>query len=559
MAAVRVGFNPETGMNNGGTVLAKAIHQQGFDTFFYIMGAPMMQVEKACMQHGVRGIDVRHEQAAVMAAHAYTRVTGRPGLCMAASGPGTTNLITGVAHAWADCIPLVVLGGSSAQDISGKGGFQEIDQLKMMEPCVKWSARVHHADRMPEMLDKAIRMATAGKPGPVYLDLPADVLLEEVDPDKVWFPVPYDLERRSRPAVSRPELDELMAMLVKAEKPVILTGGGIGWSKAERELQALVDATGIPFYTTPQGRGCIPEDHELCFPTARATAFREADLILVLGTRLNYIVGHAEPPRFNADARLVRIDIDPEEIAASQRLHLGIVADVRTALQQVREALPAGARAAYAAWRDRLHGVEQEKAARQEAQLANDSTPIHPMRLCREVRDFMDRDAILCVDGQEILTFGRQVIPSFVPNHRINSGTFGTMGVGMPFGVGAKAAAPDKQVIVLHGDGSFGMNAMEFDTAVRHKLPVLVIISLNGGWTADPDKVKPGRDLGYTRFDQLAQSLGGHGEYVESPEEIRPALERAAAAVREGRPALVNVVTDANAKSSSVTFTRYAT
>ena len=546
-------------MNNGGTILAKAIAEQGFDTFFYIMGAPMMQVEKVCMQLGVRGIDVRHEQAAVMAAHAYTRITGRPGLCMAASGPGTTNLITGVAHAWADCVPLVVLGGSSALDISGRGGFQEIDQLKMMEPCVKWSARVHHASRMPEMLDKAIRMATAGKPGPVYLDLPADVLLDEVDIDKVWFPARYDLERRSRPAVSQPELNELMSLLAQAKKPVVLAGGGIGWSKAEGQLQAVVEGAGIPFYTTPQSRGCIPEDHELCFPTARATAFREADLILVLGTRLNYIVGHAEPPRFNANARLVRIDIDPEEIADSQKLHLGIVADLRTALQQLHEALPAGAGAAYATWREHLQGVEKEKSSKQEAQLANDSTPIHPMRLCREVRDFMDRDAILCVDGQEILTFGRQVIPTFVPNHRINSGTFGTMGVGMPFGVGAKAAAPDKQVIVLHGDGSFGMNAMEFDTAVRHKLPVLVIISLNGGWTADPEKVKPGRDLGYTRFDQLATSLGGHGEYVESPEEIRPALERAAAAVREGRPALVNVVTDANAKSSSVTFTRYAT
>lgn len=546
-------------MKNGGTILAQAIAQQGFDTFFYIMGAPMMQVEKACMQLGVRGIDVRHEQAAVMAAHAYTRVTGRPGVCMAASGPGTTNLITGVAHAWADCIPLVVLGGSSPLDQSGRGGFQEIDQLKMMESCTKWSARVHHANRMPEMLDKAIRMAMSGKPGPVYLDLPADVLLEEVDAENVWFPARYDPERRSRPAISRSELAEFMGLLGKASKPVILSGGGVGWSHAERELQALVEGAGIPFYTTPQGRGCIPEDHALCFPTARATAFREADLILVLGTRLNYIVGHAEPPRFNANASLVRIDIDPEEIAGSQRLHLGIVADLRTALQQIGEALPSDMRAAYQGWRDRLQGVEAEKSARQEQQLANNNTPIHPMRLCREVRDFMDRDAILCVDGQEILTFGRQIIPSFVPNHRLNSGVFGTMGVGMPFGVGAKAAAPDKQVIVLHGDGSFGMNAMEFDTAVRHKLPVLVIISLNGGWTADPNKVKPGRDLGYTRFDQLAISLGGHGEYVESPEQIRPALERAMAAVREGRPALVNVVTDANAQSSSVTFTRYAT
>jgi len=546
-------------MNNGGTVLAQAIQQQGFDTFFYIMGAPMMQVESACMRLGLRGIDVRHEQAAVMAAHAYARLRGRPGLCMAASGPGTANMITGVAHAWADCVPVVALGGSSPSIASGHGPFQEIDQLKMMEPCVKWSARVHHASRMPELLDMAVRMAVSGKPGPVYLDLPADVLMEEVDPAAVWFPQPAPETGRSRPAMSARELAQLGDLLRQAERPVILSGGGIGWSDAHAELQALVDAAGIPFYTTPQGRGCIPEDHELCFPTARATAFREADLLLILGTRLNYIIGHAAPPRFSATAKIVRIDIDAAEIASSQKVHLGIVADLKSALEQIAGLSGAALKARYAPWCRRLAAVEHDKAAKQEALLVNDAKPIHPLRLCREVRDFMDRDAVLCVDGQEILTFGRQVIPSFVPNHRLNSGTFGTMGVGMPFGVGAKAAAPDKQVIVLHGDGSFGMNAMEFDTAVRHKLPVLVIISLNGGWTADPERVKPGRDLGYTRFDQVAIALGGHGEFVQEPGEIRPALERAAAAVRAGQPALVNVLTDANARSTSVAFTRYAT
>jgi acetolactate synthase-1/2/3 large subunit len=179
--------------------------------------------------------------------------------------------------------------------------------------------------------------------------------------------------------------------------------------------------------------------------------------------------------------------------------------------------------------------------------------------LCKELRDFMDRDAILCVDGQEILNYGRQAIPTFVARHRLNSGAFGTMGVGMPFGIGAKVACPDKQVIVLHGDGSFGMNAMEFDTAVRHGLPILTVISLNGGWTADPEKERPGRDLGYTRFDRMAQALGGHGELVEHPDAIRPALERAMAAMAKGQPALVNVVTDWRARATTADFTRYVT
>jgi acetolactate synthase-1/2/3 large subunit len=317
----------------------------------------------------------------------------------------------------------------------------------------------------------------------------------------------------------------------------------------------------VPFYTTPQGRGAIPEDHPFAYLTARSAAFREADLILVVGTRMNYVIGHGLPPRFNAEARIVRIDIDAGEIAASpRRLDLSIVADARTALRQLTDAV-AGRIApdAYASWRERLRGRNASRLAEAEVALASDAAPIHPLRLCREVRDFIDRDAVLCVDGQEILNYARQTIPTFVPRHRLNSGTFGTMGVGMPFGIGAKVACPDKQVVVLHGDGSFGMNAMEFDTAVRLGLPALVIISLNGGWTGDPKRERPGRDLGYTRFDRVAEALGGHGEYVEEPDEIRPALERAMAAVRAGRPALVNVLTDWRARATTAEFTRYVT
>lgn len=545
----------------GSDLVAHALQKQGVDTFFYIMGAPMMSVESAALALGLRGIDVRHEQAAAMAAHAYARLRNRPGICMAASGPGTTNLITGVAHAFIDCTPVVALGGSSPASQSHYGTFQEIDQLAMLAPCTKWCDRVQHAHRIPEFINRAIREAMSGKPGPVYLDLPADVLFAEVDEARVVWPEPWDPNKRSRPAANPADIQSVTDLLVKAKKPVIVSGMGVLWSEAEGELQAFVDGSGIPFYTTPQSRGAIPEDHEFCYLTARATAFREADLILIVGTRMNYIIGHAAPPRFNADAKLVRIDIDAEEIATSPRhLDVGIVADAKIALAQLTTAIRNRVTpTSFVAWRDRLRGQNRSKLDEQESILSNDATPIHPLRLCRELRDFMDREAILCVDGQEILNYARQVIPTYRPRHRLNSGTFGTMGVGMPFGLGAKVACPDKPVIVLHGDGSFGMNAMEFDTAVRHKLPILTVISLNGGWTGDPNKERPGRDLGYTRFDKLAEALGGYGEYVETPAEIRPALERAMAAVKSGKPALVNVVTDWRARATTAAFTNYAT
>jgi acetolactate synthase-1/2/3 large subunit len=287
---------------------------------------------------------------------------------------------------------------------------------------------------------------------------------------------------------------------------------------------------------------------------------RETDLVLVVGTRLNYVFGHLRPPRVSATAKVIRIDIDPAEISNSNRLDVGIVGDAGTVMQQFLDAADGRIRdSQYAGWRKHLAEIEAAKKVEAENAMLTEKMPIHPLRLCKEVRDFMDRDAILCVDGQEILNFGRQSIPTFVPRHRLNSGPFGTMGVGMPFGVGAKVAKPDKQVIVLHGDGSFGLNSMEFDTATRHSIPVIVIISLNGGWTADPKRDKPGRDLGYTRFDLMAKDFGAHGEYVENPDDIRPALDRAKAAIRNGKPALVNVVTDWTARATTVAFSKSMT
>ena len=545
---------------NGSQIIGRALKSQGADVFFYIMGGPMMMAETETMGQGIRGVDVRHEQAAAMMAFAYARLRNRPGLCMAASGPGVTNLITGMAHAWADCTPVIALGGSAPYGATGRGGFQEIDQLAMMEPCTKWSERVYDPARIPELINKAFRTAMSGKPGPVYLDFPGDVLYRDIDEDTIEWPEPWDLAKRARPRVGKRDIERIVALLEQAERPVIVSGAGIQWSQAEHALQAFVEQTGVPFYTTPQSRGVIAEDHEYCYLTARSAAFRESDLILVIGTRMNYMIGHAAPPRFNADAPLVRIDIDPTEIDTSPRADLGVVGDAQAVLGQLLEAtkgriLPDR----YRSWRERLGGTNASKVAEQEKILANAATPIHPLRLCREIRDFLDRDAVLIVDGQEILNFGRQSIPTYVARHRLNSGCFGTMGVGLPLGVGAKVASPDKQVLVLHGDGSFGMNAMEIDTAVRHKIPITVVISMNGGWTADPNKEKPGRDLGFKRYDKMAEALGAHGEYVESPDDIRAALERAAQANANGQPAVVNVKTDADAGATTAAFTRYVT
>lgn len=546
---------------SGSEILAKALRNEGVDDLFFLMGGPMLLAEESCIKEGIRPIDVRHEQAAAFMGQAYSRLLNKPSVCMAASGPGVTNLITGVANAFIDCVPLVAVGGSSPFKTYGQQVFQEIDQLGMMKPCTKWAERIYTLNRIPEMVNVAFQKAMAGKPGPVYLDCPGDLLYEKIDEDEVDWSISGRKLPRARPHAGPELIDQIMNALRMAERPVIITGGGILWSEASNELREFVDKAQIPFYTTPQGRGVIPEDHPLSFATVRSAAFREADLIMIIGTRMNYIIGHAAPPRFNSDAKIIRIDIDEEEVSTSPRpIDIGIVGDAKAVLTQINNQLnDHSASLSFEGWKKRLSDEEAAKRSKPGGNSISDAVPIHPLRLCEEVKNFMDRDAVLVVDGQEILNYGRQSMPTFSPGHRLNSGPFGTMGVGLPFGLGAKIAKPDTQVIVVHGDGSFGLNAMELDTAVRHGINILVVISLNGGWTADPDGTKPGRDLGYTRYDKMAEALGCYSEYVEQPSEIKAALERGQAKVNEGNVALINIKTDHNARAGTQNFSQYST
>jgi thiamine pyrophosphate-dependent acetolactate synthase large subunit-like protein len=538
----------------GNDILARCLKAQGVKDLFFIMGGPMLDAETACINEGIRLIDTRHEQGAAYMAQAYSRVTQGPGVCMAASGPATLNFGTGLANALIDGCPVVALGGSSPISQFGRQVFQEIDQVAAMKPCVKYADRVHNLKRMPQQVNFAFQKALNGKPGPVYLDFPGDVLymtVEEADVD--WSYCGREIIR-ARPYAEPKALNALVDAIREASQPIIVSGSGVLWSHAWAEMQAFVEKAGIPFYTTPQGRGVVPDDHPYSYLTMRNDAFREADLIIILGTRTNYVIGHALPPRFSADARVARIDIDPEEMGNSARnIDLPIVGDCKSVLQQLCEAVDVKTADRFQPWRQKLADGEAKKRLRAGANYPTDGD-IHPLRLCEEIKNFMHREAILSVDGQEILNFGRQSIPTFVPGHRLNSGPFGTMGVGLPFAVGAKAAKPDAQVICLHGDGSFGQNAMELDTAVRHKLPLLCVISLNGGWTADPERNKPGRDLGYTRYDKMAEALGCYAEYVEEPEGIRPALDRASRKVEEGMVGFVNVKTDYRARATTVRF-----
>ncbi len=500
----------------GSEILARALKNEGTKDLFFIMGGPMQLAQTHCAKEEIRMIDVRHEQAAALSAQAYSRLLQKPGVCMAASGPGVINLTTGIANALIDCAPVVAIGGSSAISLFGRQTFQEIDQVAIMKACTKWSDRVVNLKRIPEQVNNAFQKAMGGKPGPVYLDFPADVLYEKVPEEQVDW-------RLS----GRPLLQPAAAGRARARRRADRRAFE-GEAAAHRQRQRRDLVAGVDRDADVRREGGHPVLHDAAGP--RRAARRSSAVVphhaldRVQGRRPDPHPRHAHElhhrpcrrRRASAPTRRSRASIStrtrsppsPRKVDIGDRRRL----QGRAAAADRRRCRSASSRRTSRQWRKKLAEGEAAKRKETGGGMSMNETPIHPLRLCEEVKNFMKRDAILCVDGQEILNFGRQSMPTFAPAHRLNSGPFGMMGVGMPFGVGAKVACPDKQVIVVHGDGSFGLNAMELDTAVRHKIPVLVVISLNGGWTADPKKEKIGRNLGYTRFDKMAEALGCYGE-----------------------------------------------
>jgi acetolactate synthase-1/2/3 large subunit len=532
---------------DGSYLVARTLKEEGVEHLFFLMGGPNYEIINNAEDMGIRTIDFRHEQAAAMAAHAYARVTGKPGVTTAASGPGTLNLLTGQYTAFVDCAPMITLGGAGPISDFGRDGFQEIDQVGIFEPVSKAVMRPTDAARYPEHVSTAFRLATTGRPGPVYIDCNEDVLYSKLDEDDAVSP--SRPSSAARPAGDPDQINAAIKMLADAESPIVFAGGGVWWSQAYDELRQFVERTGIPFYTAPMSRGLIPDDHELSFPAARSSAFRQTDTVLVVGTRFNWMMTFGK--RIAADAKIIQIDIHGAEIGHNRSVDIGIEGDARAVLQQLNEAADSiGFQSkSDSKWVESLREADESRRERVAPLENSDQRPIHPLRLCKELREVMDRDAILAVDGNEILHYGRQSMPTYVPGHRLNSGPTGCMGVGLPYAIGAKIAKPDTQVVALHGDGSLGMNIQDFDTAVRHNLPIVIVVSNNEGWTARVEGIrKPGRELGFTRFDKIAESLGGHGELVEEPKDIRPALERAFDA---GVPAIVNVRTDPTARALS--------
>lgn len=537
-------------MTTAARLLARTLKARGIATVFHITGAPCIQLTRECEALGIALVGVRHEIAAAAMAFAHARVTGQPAVCLAPAGPGAVNMIPTAVHAVAEETPIILLGGSSPLATRGTGSFQELDQVRLFEPAVKRALQLTRPEDASRLFDEALAIATAPRQGPVYLDLPGDVLNAAVESDIAIGESPFAARDLTPPGLA--EVDAVLDALAAAERPVIVSGSGVIWSGAGAAMEEFVSLAGIPFYTTPQGRGVVSEDHPMALLGARTLAFREADFALSLGTRSNFIIGHLAPPRWAAGLTVAMVNLDADELAKTNPA-FPIQRDVRVTL----EALTARLRerpldkARLAPWLERLRAKDEASHARMAEMAVNDAQPIHPLRLMAEIAKVLEPDTILIEDGHDTLGFCRHSLKSHRPGHRINPGTMGNVGLGVPFGIGAKAARPDCQVIVVSGDSAFGWNGLEIDTACRHDLPIVCVIVNNGGITArprDPAGMMPGQDLGTPDYQMVAAAFGGHGERVERAGDIGPALRRA---IASGKPAIVNVIVDEHVASAT--------
>ncbi|MDE0749803.1 MAG: thiamine pyrophosphate-binding protein [Acidimicrobiales bacterium] len=532
-------------MTHGGSLAARALKDAGVGAIFTLTGGHIMPILDGALDEDIPVIDVRHEQAAVHAADAYSRLNpGRIGCAVLTAGPGVTDGVTGIANAWRANSPILVIGGQGPFSNLRRGSLQEMDHVGMIRPISKWADACYQTDRIPEYIEMAVRTAVSGVPGPAFLEIPMDVLMAPASLDDTRFPT-----IRATPPTVHPDPADLQAtldVLATAERPVLLGGTGVKWSRGGAALARFAEATRIPVYLNGMGRGMLRADHPQFFNRTRRQAMKECDVFVLVGSPLDFRLrfGASVP----ADARIVQFDMDATLIGQNRSADVGVVGNIGAALEQLTDLLEAsGLSLDFGEWSDGLRADEDAAAAALESQLTSDESPVDPLRFAAEIRDFIDEDTILIGDGGDIVAQASKVVPVLRENCWMDPGPLGTLGVGMPFALAAQHSFPDRRVLIIYGDGAFGLNGFEYDTAVRFGLPIVGIVGNDAAWGQmlrpqvgiyGADR-KVAVDLAPTRYDLVVEALGGHGEYCERPDEIRPALERAFAS---GKPALVNVM-----------------
>lgn len=538
---------------DGGEMLVRALEHEGIREIFTLHGGHLDAIYAACAKQGLRVIDTRHEQAAAHMADGWARTTGRPGVAIVTAGPGVTDAVTGVANAFMDSIPMILIGGRSPLADDDKLPLQAVDQMGILRPITKWARSVTHTERIPEYVAAAFRHAISGRPGPVFLELPIDVLFARADEERVEFPKDYRPKAPAGPG--RDALKQAMTWLREAKRPAILAGGGVWFAQAAAELTHFAELTNTPVTTNAKARGSISEDHPLAFggfgaihPALHAGRGGGADLVILLGTRIGMFTGGRNSV-IAPDARVIQVDIEPEEIGRNRNIELGIVSDCGEFLRQAIAAAKNVKFDPHEGWLEQLSAIREATRHRFDDVLGDRRGPIHPARMAHEIAKTLSPDAIVVADGGETASWMSNAWTARHPGRFLSHGYLGCLGTGLPFAIACKVAHPGQQVFCIVGDGSAGLNFSEFHTAAKHNLPITVVINNDQQWgmSKHGQELMWGKghtmatELGMVHYERAAEGLGAQGELVERAGEIAPALKRVLAS---GRPACLNIVTD---------------
>jgi len=545
----------EADVVSGGHLVAKALKAEGVDTIFTLCGGHIIDIYDGCLDEGIRIVDVRHEQVAAHAADGYARQTGKLGCVVTTAGPGCTNAVTGIATATRSESPILHIGGQSSLTQHKMGSLQDLPHVDMMAPITKFSAGVFSTERVADMISMAARECFAGAYGPSYLEIPRDVLDAEIPLSSARLPEPGKYRASPRMMADPSDIERLADILVNAERPAVLFGQQVWASGSAQEAIAFVRALDIPAYMNGASRGMLPPGDPHHFDRTRSLAFKEADVILIVGTPFDFRMGYGK--RITAPC-LVQMDLDYRTVGKNRDIDLGLPghpgANLTAVVAAASARIDGGKRQLRQQWMEKLRGAEAMALEKLMPLFTSDRSPIHPYRLAWEINEFLGEDTIYIGDGGDVVTISAQAVRPRGPGQWMDPGALGSLGVGTGFAMAAKLAHPQKEVMCLYGDGAFGMTAFDMETAQRFGAPFLAVVGNNSAQNQirygqiakyGPERGDVGNKLGDIEFSKFGEMIGGYGEEVREAAEIGPALQRAREAIaKTGKCAVVNVWID---------------
>jgi oxalyl-CoA decarboxylase len=549
---------PDKLLTDGFHIVVDALKLNGVETIFGVAGIPITDLARLAQAEGIRYIGFRHEQSAGNAAAIVGYLTQKPGICLTVSAPGFLNGLAALANATTNGFPMIQISGSSSRAIIDlqQGDYEEMDQMNIAKPFTKAAFRIDKPEDIGVGLARAIRAAVSGRPGGVYLDLPGDVLAAALDANVAAESLVHVVDPAPRQIPAPESIDRALDLLASAQRPLIILGKGAAYAQADADIRSFIETTGIPYLPMSMAKGLLPDNHPQSAAAARSFVLAQADVVMLIGARLNWLLGHGKAPQWSSTARFIQLDISSAEFDSNRPIAAPVAGDIRSAVSALVTKLKPGSIKAGAAWLDAIAKHKQGNVERMAAHLNANPSPMDFYSALRAIRDVLAEhpDVYVVNEGANTLDFGRNIIDMSQPRKRLDSGTWGVMGIGMGYAIGA-AVVSSKPVVAIEGDSAFGFSGMEIETICRYELPVVIVVFNNNGIYRGDDVNRSGSAdpsptvlMKNAHYEKLIEAFGGTGQYVTDPQSLAKAVTDA---LTTRKPALINCVIDPRAGTES--------